>query len=127
MLHTPRAGIEPLFEGRDSRFCSRPHIRSRTLLAARTYDPSMEQPSLLFTLRVAGEKRGFTVVFEPLGSEYELKPGDALLVHVYGSSAGHDNPDADIEVIRTDEALTLWLWSGEYRVWDKAGTELKQL
>jgi protein involved in polysaccharide export with SLBB domain len=78
-----------------------------------------------FTVRVVGEEPRCTVALEPVGSEYELVAGDALLIHVYGRSTREE--DADVEVIRSDGRLTLWIASTDYRVWDKAGTERREL
>jgi hypothetical protein len=78
-----------------------------------------------FTVRVFGEEPSCTVVFEPLGSEHELVRGDELLIHVFGRSDRVE--DADVEVASGDGRITIWITSARYRVWNKAGAELRNL
>jgi hypothetical protein len=76
------------------------------------------------TVRVIAEEPQCLVVFEPVGSEYELTAGDEVLVHVYGRSMGLEHNDADIEVARSEGRITLWITSADYQAWNKAGVEL---
>jgi hypothetical protein len=75
-----------------------------------------------FTLRVTTDQPRCTLVFEPIGSEYELRTEDEVLVHVYGRATRPE--DADVEVMHESETILSWL-PDEYRAWNKAGTELR--
>jgi len=83
----------------------------------------MDEPT--FTVRIIGEEPSCTVVFEPLGTEHELVSGDELLIHVFGRSDRVE--DADVEVARGDRRITIWITPAQYRVWNKAGAELRNL
>jgi hypothetical protein len=74
-----------------------------------------------FTLRLRADQPRCLVVFEPLGTWYDLSDDDEVLVHGYGRSTRSE--DADVEVIHTAEKVELWL-AVEYRAWNKAGIEL---
>jgi hypothetical protein len=63
-----------------------------------------------------------TVLFEPVGSVYELDPDDEVLIHLYvGSNRAED---ADVEVGYGEGTITFWT-EVFYRAWNKAGEELR--
>ena len=64
------------------------------------------------------------VVFEPVGSEYELQKGERLLVEVYGESRPEDG---DIDFVYDEGRITFWIGGDDYRVLNAAGEELRQL
>ena len=74
-----------------------------------------------FTVRVKTDQPHCTLIFEPVGSEYELSAEDEVLVHVYERSNRPE--DADVEVIHAPGMIQLWL-PDTYRAWNKAGAEL---
>jgi hypothetical protein len=78
----------------------------------------------LFTFAVRSERPRCTVVFEPVGSLYELAEDDEIVIHVFERSAT-DAPDGDLEIYHADEQIQLWLPPWKYRVWNKAGEELQ--
>jgi hypothetical protein len=62
------------------------------------------------------------LVFEPVGSEYELSANGEVLVHVYERSSRPE--DADVEVTHEPGTIQLWL-PDKYRAWNKTGVELR--
>ena len=78
----------------------------------------MERPPS-FTLRVETHQPRCKLVFEPMGTEYDLTVRDHVLVHVYGHA-----DESDIDVMHEPGAIFLFIPS-EYRAWNKAGTELR--
>lgn len=78
-------------------------------------------------MRLRGNEPHGRLLIEPAAGEYDLPRGRQLLVHVYGPSMGPDDKDADIEIEHSPGQMTLWLASGDYRVLDERGNELRSL
>ena len=70
-------------------------------------------------MRVTTDQPHTTLVFEPMGTGYDLSGGDEVLVHVYGAGDDH----ADVHVMHELATILLFL-PFEYRAWNKAGVEL---
>jgi len=81
----------------------------------------------LITVRVAGEDVPRTLVFEPIGSEHQLGPGDEVLVHIFGEPVGVRPDMHDLYITAGRDRLELLITSSDYAVWDKSGAELPHL
>jgi hypothetical protein len=56
-----------------------------------------------------------------MGTSYDLRSGDEVLIHLYGRDL---RQKADVDVTHEPGTILLFLWS-QYRAWNKAGTELE--
>jgi hypothetical protein len=81
------------------------------------------EPSL--TWMIWTDEAECTVAFEPVGSEFVLTPGERLRVHVYGRN---DRPeDTDLEIHYSPGRVSVYILGDDYRVWNRAGEELRHL
>jgi hypothetical protein len=76
------------------------------------------EPKPVCTVRLTTDQPRCAVFFEPIGSDYELTPEDAVLIHVYGRATRPE--DADVEVHHGVDSMSVWL-PDEYCAWNKAG------